>query len=168
MPFALTCIIVFISQAIEITFGSLKVIFVTKNHKLLSALFAFIEAVIWAIVVSNVISDITSKPFLLISYCLGNAAGYIIGSLIEGKMALGTVNLQVTSAFENREKIEKIFDEFNTGYTVVVGEGAKNTNCTFTAIMKRRSYHKILDAINKEVSGCFFTINDVSKSVGGH
>lgn len=168
MPFVLTCIIVFVSQAIEITFGSLKVIFVTKNHRLLSALFAFVEAVIWAIVVSNVISDITSKPWLLISYCLGNAAGYIIGSFIESKMALGTVSLQITSAVENRDKITEIFDKYNTGYTVISGEGAVNTNCVFAAVMKRRMYHKVMDEINENVPGCFFAISDVSKSVGGH
>ena len=164
----LPAIFTFILKTVEVTFGSLKVILVTKNKKTLSALFAFIETIIWSLVVSSIISDIKSKPLILIAYCLGNAAGYALGSFIEDKMALGTVNVQVTSLYQNREKITKILESYNVGYSVTVSEGAKDTNCMFTAVLKRKNYRAVVDEIKNNVDNCFFTVTDVSKSIGGH
>lgn len=164
----LYCLGIFAAKAIEVTFGSLKVIMVTKNKRAISAALAFVESLIWALIVSGIMSDLQSKPWLLVSYCIGNATGYALGSFIENKLALGTVSAQIISSYDNREKISSILDKNNIGYTTTVGEGSKDINCVFTVIIKRKNYQEIIDEIKSDIPDTFIVVNDITKSIGGH
>ena len=168
MQILIRCLLVFIGKTVEVTFTSVKLILLTRQKRLLSALCAFIETLLWALIVSDVIQDLKTSWPILLSYCLGNAAGYFIGSLVEEKIALGTTSVQIISAYSNREKITKILDSFGFGYTISVTEGSKEVNCNYTVIIKRRMVEKLISTLKEKVPDCFVTTADVIKSVGGH
>lgn len=168
MPILLKSIIVFVFKTFEVTLTSLKVIFVTRRKRLLSAICAMIETAIWALIVSSVIDDIKTQPAILIAYCLGNAVGYFLGSVIEEKIALGTVNIQVVTEYSHRNLVENMLKEMNIGYSVTVSEGVQDTNCDFMIITKRKNVDKIIQNIKKNAPNSFVSVTDVVSTVGGH
>ena len=166
---ALVCLMVCASKILEISIQSLKTVMMVKGQKTKAAMLGFIECVIWGLVVSSVITTLGDNIALLLFYCLGYALGLYIGSSIEGKIALGTSNIQFIANEKNTKKIIDYLTEHNKGYTVFEGKGAKEKVNQIVIITQRKEGKKIIEDI-KQVCGeeVFTTTSDVSRFVGGH
>ena len=66
-------IIIFIAKIIEVTIGVLRMVLITKGERKLATVIAFFEIVIWLLVVSTVLVDITEDPFKVLAYAAGFA-----------------------------------------------------------------------------------------------
>ena len=103
---ALVCLIVCAAKIIEITIQSLKTCMMVKGERVKAAALGFVECAIWGLVISTIISTLGDNLLLLLFYCVGYAAGLFLGSLIEGKIALGTSNLELIANDESTALIE--------------------------------------------------------------
>ena len=101
------CMLVFCSKVAEISVSSIKTTMMVKGQKVQAALLAFLECMIWGLVVSTIISTLGDNLLLLFFYCAGYALGLFVGSTIEGKIALGTTNITLVANQKNTEKIKK-------------------------------------------------------------
>ena len=124
LPPIVVCLIVCAAKIVEISIQSLKTCMMVKGQRLKAAGLGFLECTIWGLVISTIIGTLGDNLFLLLFYCVGYAAGLFIGSTIEGKIALGTSNLQLIANDENTEKITEYLKENNKGYTVFEGHGS--------------------------------------------
>jgi len=88
-------IIIFIAKIIEVTIGVLRMVLITKGERKLATVIAFFEIVIWLLVVSTVLVDITEDPFKVLAYAAGFAFGQMFGSLLEDKIALGNIRVEI-------------------------------------------------------------------------
>jgi uncharacterized protein YebE (UPF0316 family) len=59
--------LIFLARIIEVSLGTLRVIFVNKGHRKQAFLLGFIEVTIWVFVASRVIVGITEQPLKAIS-----------------------------------------------------------------------------------------------------
>ena len=125
IPPAAVCLIICIAKIIEITIQSLKTCMMVKGQRLKAAGLGFIECAIWGLVISTIISTLGDNLFLLLFYCAGYATGLFLGSTIEGKIALGTSNLELIASDDSTKKICEYLKENNRGYTVLEGHGSK-------------------------------------------
>ena len=99
------CLIVCAAKIIEITIQSLKTCMMVRGQRLKAAGLGFVECAIWGLVISAIISTLGDNLFLLFFYCIGYATGLFLGSTIEGKIALGTSNLELIASDDSTEKI---------------------------------------------------------------
>ncbi len=75
------CIFIFLGRTIDVSIGSIRVVFLVKGKSLLASFFAFIEIIIWFIVIQKVI--LSKVNFIeLICYASGYSLGTFIGSYI--------------------------------------------------------------------------------------
>ena len=105
IPPVAVCFIVCAAKIIEITIQSLKTCMMVKGQRLKAAALGFVECSIWGLVISTIISTLGDNLALLAFYCGGYAMGLFLGSTLEGKIALGTSNLQLIANDPNTEKI---------------------------------------------------------------
>ena len=163
------CLIVCAAKIVEITIQSLKTCMMVKGQRIKAAALGFVECMIWGLVISTIISTLGDNLFLLLFYCMGYATGLFLGSTIEGKIALGTSNLQLIANDENTKLIITYLRENKRGYTIFSGQGSTDKMNMILIVLPRKDMKRVLREIRKLCNNRVFVVaSDVSKYAGGY
>ena len=169
LPPIVVCLIVCAAKIIEISIQSLKTCMMVKGQRLKAAGLGFLECTIWGLVISTIIGTLGDNLFLLLFYCVGYAAGLFIGSTIEGKIALGTSNLQLIANDENTAKITEHLKKNGKGYTVFEGRGSTDKMNMIFIVLPRKEAPRLLKTLRKMCDNKVFVVaSEVSKYAGGY
>lgn len=147
--------------------GTLKTILISKKIMNPVYLVVFVDAMIFATVVTKVTSS-TGLHFT-IAYALGKTVGVFIGSRIEERLALGI--LEVDIFLKNKNKMIKIAEELREeGYTVnnFLARGNNGERRYKIEVVIKRNEFKILEDIMDEsgISNPTLKIKNLSKVNG--
>ena len=165
----LVCLLVCAAKIVEITIQSLKTCMMVKGQRLKAAGLGLIECTIWGLVISTIIGTLGDNLLLLMFYGVGYATGLFLGSTIEGKIALGTSNLELIASDESTEKICDYLKKNNRGYTVLEGHGSKEKMNMIFIVLPRREAAKTLREIRAVCDNkVFVSVSEVSKYAGGY
>ena len=163
------CLLVCVAKIVEITIQSLKTCMMVRGQRIKAACLGFVECMIWGLVISTIISTLGDNLLLLLFYCGGYATGLFLGSTIEGKIALGTSNLQLIANDENAKLIIAYLRQNKRGYTVFSGQGSTDRMNMILIVLPRREMKKVLKEIRKLCNNRVFVVaSDVSKYAGGY
>lgn len=163
------CLLVCVAKIVEITIQSLKTCMMVKGQRLKAAGLGFVECMIWGLVISTIISTLGDNLALLLFYCVGYATGLFLGSTIEGKIALGTSNLQLIANDENTRLIIDYLRQNKRGYTIFSGRGSTDRMNMILIVLSRREMKRVLREIRKLCNNRVFVVaSDVSKYAGGY
>ena len=163
-----TCLAICAAKIVEIGISSIKTTCMVKGERKLATLLAFVECLIWGFVVSSVITSLSSNVWLLLSYCIGYAAGLFVGSIIESKIALGTSNISMIVNDENLQKLEEHFKQHNQGYSVFDGRGSQGPVHRVIVTMPRKDVRGAIKNIKAICNNDVFIVSsEVSRFVGG-
>ena len=169
LPPIVMCIIVALAKICEISVQSLKTVLMVKGQRVYASLLGFLEVLIWGLVISAVITTLGDDMWLLLFYCVGYASGLYLGSLLEEKLALGTVNLQIIANPKHTEEIEQYLHERGNGYLVLNGHGAHTESNLIIIVVRRKQSKKMLREIRALCNNEVFEItSDVSRFAGGY
>ena len=165
----LVCLLVCAAKIVEITIQSLKTCMMVKGQRLKAAGLGLIECTIWGLVISTIIGTLGDNLLLLMFYGVGYAMGLFLGSTIEGKIALGTSNLELIASDESTEKICEYLKKNNRGYTVLEGRGSKEKMNMIFIVLPRREAARTLREIRAVCDNkVFVSVSEVSKYAGGY
>ena len=163
------CFIVCAAKIIEITIQALKTCMMVKGERLKAAGLGFLECAIWGIAISTIIGTLGDNLFLLVFYCAGYAAGFFLGSTLEGKIALGTSSIELIANDENTRLITEYLSKNSRGYTVFGGQGSKDKMNMILIVLPRRDAASVLKEIRAICrNNVFVVVNEVSRYVGGY
>jgi uncharacterized protein YebE (UPF0316 family) len=169
LPPILVCFIVCFAKIAEISVQSLKTVLMVKGQRVYASMLGFLEVMIWGLVISAVITTLGNDMWLLLFYCIGYATGLFLGSLLEEKLALGTVSIQIVVKPKHTETICQYLTARGNGYTIFNGHGAKSEANLIIIVVERKQSKKMLREIralcNNEV---FEMTSDVSRFIGGY
>ncbi len=169
IPPILVCFIVCAAKIVEITIQSLKTCMMVKGERLKAAGLGFLECTIWGLVISTIIGTLGDNIFLLLFYCAGYATGLFLGSTIEGKIALGTSNLEIMASVENTELILTYLKEHGKGFTVFEGHGSTEPMNMIFIVLPRKEATRVLKDLRKICDKKMFVVaSEVSKYAGGY
>lgn len=168
-PTYVVCLVICFAKICEISIQSVKTVFMVKGKRGVAACLAFIECLIWGLVISSIITLLGQDISLLISYCLGYALGLYIGTFIEQKIALGTNSVQFIFKKEYLNAVENYFSEHTQGYTVLDGRGSKEEMCVVLVVLPRKVLPIVIKKIRKICENhVFINSSDVTRFVGGY
>lgn len=122
------------------TLGTLKTIFSTKKFLRPLYIVTFVDAIIFATIMKQIATG--NGYYFIFAFALGKVLGALLGDFIDGKLALGI--LEVDVFVTNKQKMKDISDTLrNIGYSV-------NTYISYGALGLKR--YKIEVAIlRKEI-----------------
>ena len=83
-------ILIFISRVLDVSLGTMRLIFVSKGYKLLAPVLGFFEVLIWLVAIGQIMQHL-DNIFCYLAYGLGFATGNFVGIYLEEKMSIGTV-----------------------------------------------------------------------------
>lgn len=155
-------ILIFASRVIDVSIGTLRIIFVSRSRRVIAPLLGFVEISIWLIAISQIMQNLDNLACFL-AYAFGFATGNFIGILIEDKLALGTLIIRVFLVKDESDMRERLY-EAGFGVTSIDAHGRNGDVVILYSIIKRRDLDKAVDIIEQCQSDAFYSIEEI-KSV---
>jgi uncharacterized protein YebE (UPF0316 family) len=151
--------LIFCARIMDVSIGTMRLIFISKGFKFYAPLLGFFEVIIWLVAIGQIIQHL-SNFMCYIAYGLGFATGNYIGILLEERISLGAVVMRVIPKTETTALIN-LLREANFGVSSVDIEGMTGKSKMLLAILKRKDLTEVLGIIDEHSPGAFYTIEDV-------
>jgi uncharacterized protein YebE (UPF0316 family) len=152
-------LLIFIARIVDVSIGTLRIVMVSRGKRKIAPLLGFIEVFIWIIAVGKIMQNLDNW-FNIVAYSAGFATGNYIGLLIEEKVAMGIVRIQVITVITAGELIENLK---NAGFGVTHHEaiGANGKVGILYSIINRADLPKVVKIIRETNPNAFYSIEDV-------
>lgn len=158
-------VIIFFARIMDVTLGTLRIIFVSKGEKYIAPLIGFFEVLIWIVVISQIFSR--ANDFLsYISYAAGYATGNFVGIIIEQRIAFGVLLLRVYTR-KNGNELVILLNKVGYGATTIKGEGSKERVDIVETVVERSEMKKVEKIITEYDPGVFYVAEDVRSKQRG-
>ena len=156
---------IFVIQIAYVSIATLRLIIMMKGGRKLASLISFAEVFIYILGLSTVLQHMDSW-YNLVTYCVGFAIGVYTGSLIEEKMAMGYIMVQVTTRREDSNMAQQLRDE-GFGVTAWLAEGLSGERLVLNVLTKRNRQRDLVQKV-QEIDPQAFVISFEPKTfVGG-
>jgi uncharacterized protein YebE (UPF0316 family) len=159
-------ILIFLARVMDVSIGTLRLIFVSKGYKLLAPLLGFFEVIIWLLAIGQIMQHLDNF-MCYIAYGLGFAMGNYVGIFLEEKMSLGTVVLRIIPKKETVDLISAL-RESDFGVTAVDIEGKSGRQKMIFMIIRRKDLKEALEIIHTYNPAAFYTIEDIRSVSEGY
>lgn len=152
-------LLIFLARILDVSVGTLRIIFVSKGFKGLAALLGFVESLVWVLAISQVFQNLNSWVTYL-AFAAGFAAGNYVGILLEERIAMGSQLIRVITRRDAGE-LDSYLRQAGYAVTSVDAEGIDGPVKILFTVCKRRELEKILGIIKCYNPNAFYTIEDV-------
>jgi uncharacterized protein YebE (UPF0316 family) len=151
-------ILIFTARLVDVSLGTIRIIFISRGLKYIAPLIAFIEINIWLLAVAQIIMNL-SNPLYAMAYAGGFAMGNLVGMVIEEKISIGSVIVRIIVKHDG----DKIYDHLTSekyGVTMVDAKGIEGDVKLILVVIRRGDLKKILDHIKTIHPHAFYTVED--------
>lgn len=152
-------VLIFVARITDVTFGTFRIVMISKGNKYMAPILGFFEVLIWVIVIGKVMQNL-DHWVNIIAYAGGYATGNLVGLIIEDKVAIGVVRIQIITAIQATELINELVVS-GFGITHHEANGANGKVSIIYSIINRKQVPIIVDMIGKHNPNAFYTIEDV-------
>ncbi len=157
--------LVFLARVIDVTLGTLRIIFISRGKKYLAPLFGFVETFIWILAVSQIIRNVQGI-WAYVGYAAGFATGTIVGMIIEDKLAIGTLILRTILPGDVSALRERLRSA-GYGVTCVAGRGSQMDVTLVYTIIKRKDLQPVTAIIHTLHPQAFISIEELRSAEKG-
>lgn len=152
-------LLIFLARICDVTFGTFRIVMVSKGQKLWAPILGFFEVLIWIIVISRIMQNIDNWVNI-IAYASGFATGNYIGLIIEEKVAMGLVRINVITAKPAEQLIEQL-KKAGYGITHHEANGANGKVSILYSIINRADIPEVVELIKAYNPKAFYSVEDV-------
>lgn len=150
------CIKIFIARIIDVSLGTIKTFYIVKEKRIIASIIAFIETLIWILVVKETLNNKIDSIFIPLSYSLGFSVGTYMGIFISNKIIKGTLSINVISSCIKKKEIKYLKQK---GYGVTVINLNHNQSHLLIEIEKN-NLKKLKKCLNELDKNAFIIINE--------
>jgi len=157
--FILLPVLIFLARVLDVSFGTIRIIFISRGRKYLAPLIGFFEILIWLVAIGKVMQNL-NNIFCFIAYAGGFAAGNFIGMWIEEKLAIGTLIVQIIT---RQDAVALMASLKSSGYgvTVVPAHGTTGQVNIIYSVIRRSALKDVVAIVKKFNPKAFYSIEDV-------
>ncbi len=158
-------LLVFFARVVDVTLGTLRIIFISRGKKYIAPLLGFVEVFIWIAVVAQIVRGVNDL-FTYLAYAAGFAAGNFVGIYIEDRLAIGTQIIRIIVS-NGAEALTDHLHDAGYGVTQVDGQGVNGPVKLIYAVVKRKDLPLVLTIIQQTHPRAFLSIEDVRSTQEG-
>lgn len=152
-------ILIFLGRIIDVTVGTMRIIFVSRGLRFLSVAAGFVEILVWLLAIRQIMANLDHWSYF-IAYAAGFSTGNYIGITIERHLALGYIILRVITQKE-APGLERYLRNHDFMMTVLDARGDTGPVKVFFMVIRRKALGEVLRVIKKSHPLAFYTIEDV-------
>jgi uncharacterized protein YebE (UPF0316 family) len=150
---------IFFARIMDVSIGTVRVIFVSRGMRAIAPILGFFEVLIWIIAVGQIMKNL-NEWYYYVAYASGFAAGTWVGIWIESKLAVGMVILRIITHTDATELTGRL-RELNYGLTSVDAEGARGPVKILFMLLPRHDLNEIIRLIQSYNPNAFYSVEDV-------
>ncbi|WP_162427092.1 DUF2179 domain-containing protein [Pontibacter pudoricolor] len=152
-------LLIFFARIMDVTLGTLRIVFISKGDKMIAPALGFLEVLIWLVAITQVMQNLNNVASYL-AWAGGFATGNFLGLRIEQKLALGQMVVRVITVDSAHQLIDRLKGH---GYrlTCVDARGTRGKVNLLFMIVKRKKLAHVLDIIREYNPQAFYSIEDV-------
>jgi len=151
-----TALFIFFLRVLNVGIGTVRLVIVTRQQRLLASTLGFFEALIFAVTMASVVTDLTNVVNLL-AYCGGFSVGSYLGMIFEARFITSFMSVNVIT-HERGHEIALALREAGYGVTETVGEGRDGTVSMIHSIVLNRDVPKMLEIIRSTQPEAFCAV----------
>lgn len=151
-------LLIFLSRVVDVSLGTIRIIFISRGKKLLAPILGFFEVSVWLIAMSQIMQNVDNAVCFL-AYAGGYAMGNFVGILIEEKLALGTLIVRIFLVNDNTGMKERLYNA-GFGVTSIDGQGMNGKVKILYTVIKRKDVDTAVAIIEECQSNAFYSIED--------
>jgi len=151
--------IIFLARFLDVTLGTLRIIFLSRGRKILAPLLGFVEVFIWIAAVSQIVRGAQSFTAYF-AYAAGFAVGNYVGILIEEKLAIGTLVIRIILSKNGNLLVARLREE-GYGVTFVDGHGGNGPVVLVYTVVMRKELAQIIGIIEETSPKVFYTVEEL-------
>lgn len=152
-------LLIFLARVVDVSLGTIRILFVARQKKLLAAAVGFCEVMIWLVVITQVFRSL-AEWYHFVAYAAGFATGNFVGIMLEDRLAVGTVVLRVITRRDASPLVAHLH-KADVGVTVVEAQGATGAVHILFIVARRRTVPALLEQVLKFNPNAFYTIEDI-------
>jgi len=159
VAYILLPLFIFLARIIDVSLGTLRIIFTTKGMKRVAPFVGFFEILIWLMAISRIMQDLDNWVSY-IAYAAGFATGNFVGMYLEEKLAIGHEMIRVIT---RKDATALIADLRSGGYgvTSVKAQGIDGEVAVIFIIARRSMIKSVLDKINHFNPRALYTVEAI-------
>lgn len=151
-------VLIFLARIVDVSLGTLRIIFVSRGQRRLAPLLGFVEVFIWIVVVSQITRRADSLIAYL-GYAAGFAAGNYVGMWIESRLAMGTLVVRAILP-QGGVQIAAMLHAEGYGVTIVDGQGSNGPVQLIYTVVQRKYLTEVIDLIHRASPKAFLTVEE--------
>ena len=152
-------LLIFFARIVDITIGTIRIIYVSKGMRFLSVVCGFFEVLVWLIAMTQIMQNL-SNFMMYFGWAAGFAAGNYVEITLESRIAVGHLVIRIITQRDATELIEHL-RKGNYGVTSVAGHVMNGTVRLILSVINRRDLNDINGIIKKYNLNAFYSIEDV-------
>ncbi len=156
---------IFFARICDVTFGTMRIIFISRGMKLIAPILGFIEVFIWITAIGQIFQNV-ANPINYFAYAAGFAAGNYVGMVVEERLAVGLTLVRIISQRDATNLIDYLRGS-GYGVTVIDAQGQQGPGKIIFTVIKRKNLQYVLDAIHQYNPKAFYAIEDVRHAAEG-
>ncbi len=151
--------LIFLARVLDVSLGTMRIVFVAKELKYLGPLVGFFEVLIWLFAIRAIMQNLNNIACYL-AYGAGFAMGAFIGLYIEKRLAIGKAMLRIITQKDSTELISSLRSK-GYGVTSMDAQGVKGKVHIIYMIIKRQDFEDVASIVRKFNPNAFYTVEDI-------
>lgn len=161
IPAAFIPLFIFFARILDVSIGTIRIMFVSKGYRGKATLLGFVEVLIWIIIVAQIFTNLDNW-LNYIAFAGGFATGNYVGMYIEEKMKMGIQIYRIIVNQENSGLAEELMNR-DFRVTAVQGEGKHGPVKILFTVAKRKRWQELSEVVNHYAPNAFYSVEDVKK-----
>ena len=155
----LGALLIFALRITDMSLDTLRMLFVVRGRKGIAWVLGFFQSAVFVLAITKVLSDL-SNPLTVLGYAAGFATGNVLGMLVEERLAIGHIQLQIVTR-KHGAALAKALREGGYGVTEISARGKDGTVRLLTASVLRKDLAHARHIVHETDKDAFMTSEDV-------
>ena len=157
-------LLICLARIVDVTIGTLRIIFISRGLKYLAPIMGFFEVIIWLIAIGQIMQNL-SNVMNYIAYGLGFAIGNFVGITIENKISLGYVLVRIITRRSATDLIDWL-EGSDRKFTIVDVKSDWGLVHIIYMPLRRKEIKEVVAMVKHFNPHAFYTVEDV-RAVSG-
>ncbi|MDR9367045.1 MAG: DUF2179 domain-containing protein [Balneolaceae bacterium] len=159
LPAAYVPLFIFVARILDVSLGTLRIMFVSKGMRGKATILGFIEVLIWIVIVAQIFQNLDNW-LNYVAFAGGFATGTFIGMFIEERMKMGVQIFRIIVGEESENLAQKL-NEAHFRVTEIDGKGKYGPVKILFTVAKRKRWHDLAEVVNQHAPEAFYSVEDV-------
>lgn len=152
-------LLIYFARIMDVSIGTLRIVFVSRGDKKIAPLLGFVETLIWLVAVGQILNNVSNVAGYL-AFGAGYATGNYIGLLLEERLAMGQVVIRTIMSLP-AEKLTEILRDEGYRVTCIDAQGRDGKTQIIFMIVPRKKVQHVIDLILEYNPRAFYSIENI-------